>query len=371
MMNRSHQHSQILAALERGDYYPSAISFTSEFADDVQPLKLAKEHVKCLRDSGFSTIERYSVAGMGGEDVPGTQDDLEQRIAKLGPEEAHYFAMVTTDKTHLSFSRGVGGRPTWSIRGNYPSENLPKVRWMEAMAKLSIAAAHIRGFQYAVLTRSELSWAEFPPQPPLARYNHIVTVTESEVAEAYDDPDSFWRCWERVEQVGNLHICIRGLEDLDDEAWLARTFESTMHLARIAKPGKTRYLTPYRGAEPAAFAPWWEYGDIIADERAGYPALSFVGYDPSTRTVEYAGFCTNTDIAKGGPDPRHVLIREIHEVRSLVKAKKDREGRPVDTVRIVFAEEWMARRERRPLLDVGARVFFMDPKTGRDLEIKD
>ena len=96
-----------------------------------------------------------------------------------------------------------------------------------------------------------------------------------------------------------------------------------------------------------------------------------MGTPPSTRTIEYAGFCTNTDIAKGGPDPRHVLIQEIHEVRALVKAKKDREGRPVDTVRVVFAEEWMARRERRPLLDVGARVFFMDPKTGSDLEIKD
>jgi hypothetical protein len=144
-----------------------------------------------------------------------------------------------------------------------------------------------------------------------------------------------------------------------------------MHLARIAKPRQTMYFAPWHGPQSAAFAPWWEYGDIIADERAGYPALSFVGYNPATRTVEYAGFCTNTDIAKGGPDPRHVLIREIHEVRALVKAQKDREGRPVDTVRIVFLEEWMARRERRPLLDVGARVFFMDPKTGRDVEITD
>ena len=37
-------------------------------------------------------------------------------------------------------------------------------------------------------------------------------------------------------------------------------------------------------------------------------------YSRSTQAVKYAGFCTNTDIAKGGPDPRHVLIRESHEV---------------------------------------------------------
>jgi len=240
------------------------------------------------------------------------------------------------------------------------------------MAKLSIASARIPGFEFAVLARHETSWAEFPPQPPLARYNHVVTVSDAEVADAYDEPDAFWQCWDRVERVGDQRVCIRALGKLEVRDWLAETFESTMYLARIAKPKRTIYLTPHRGGPaPAAFAPWWKYGDIIADERAGYPALSFVGYDPSTRTVEYAGFCTNTDIAKGGPDPRHVLIREIHEIRALVKAKKDRDGHPVDTVRIVFAEEWMARRERRPLLDVGARVFFMDRKAGNDIEVTD
>ena len=358
-------------ALAQGRYYPSFLRLETKIADHVSPLDLAKGYKCCLQEAGFGKIVRYSVAGMRGKDVSGSQDDLEQKIARLGAEEAHYFAMLTKDKTELTFSRGLGGRPTWHIEGRYPSETVPKVQWVEAMAKLAITAARIPGLQHQALARHEQAWAQFPPLPPLARCNHIVTVTDSEVADAYDDPVSFWRCWDRIEQVGDLRVCLRGLHDLDDEAWLARTFESTMHLARTAKPRQTIYSAPWHGPQSAAFAPWWEYGDIIADERAGYPALSFVGYAPSTRTIEYAGFCTNTDIAKGGPDPRHVLIREIHEVRALVKAKKDREGRPVDTVRIVFAEEWMARRERRPLLDVGARVFFMDPKTGSDVEIKD
>jgi len=57
-------------------------------------------------------------------------------------------------------------------------------------------------------------------------------------------------------------------------------------------------------------------------------------------------------------------------VRWIVGSKQDRAGNPVDCVRIVFLEEWMAR-ERRPLLDVGARVFFMDRKTGDLVEITD
>lgn len=65
-----------------------------------------------------------------------------------------------------------------------------------------------------------------------------------------------------------------------------------------------------------------------------------------------------------------MCFAQIHEVRSLINAMKDREGRPVDTVRIMFAQAWMARRERRPLLDVDAHVFFMDRKTGSDVEIK-
>jgi hypothetical protein len=40
-------------------------------------------------------------------------------------------------------------------------------------------------------------------------------------------------------------------------------------------------------------------------------------------------------------------------------------------VRIVFPDEAMARRERRPLLDAGARVFYTDPSTGGLVEVAD
>lgn len=37
----------------------------------------------------------------------------------------------------------------------------------------------------------------------------------------------------------------------------------------------------------------------------------------------------------------------------------------------MFLEEWMAWQERRPLLDVGARVYYMDGKTGEIVEVAD
>jgi hypothetical protein len=55
-------------------------------------------------------------------------------------------------------------------------------------------------------------------------------------------------------------------------------------------------------------------------------------------------------------------------VRAIVQAKRDGQGRVIETVRVVFPDEPMAHREKRVLLDVGARVFFMSP-TGADVEI--
>src|SRR5690606_29706461 len=143
--------------------------------------------------------------------------------------------------------------------------------------------------------------------------------------------------------------------------------DDTMELARHARPKLTWYSNdPYWYA---GYAPWWEPGDP-QDEKAGFPALTLVGYIAESKTVEFTGY-----VAKGrlheGDEPRHVVITEIHAVRELVARKQTDDGRPVETVRIVFPEEWMARQERRPLLDVGARVYYMDGTTGALVEVVD
>jgi hypothetical protein len=368
----------IREALERGHHYPSFIRVRGEVDDDVPPLALAQAYARSLSEAGLGEIVAYSVRGMGGETTHGTQADLEDTIRARGsdPVEAGYIAMVTRDATHLSFSRGQGGRPAWAVEAAYPSETIPTVEWLEAMTKLIIASASIPGFKYAELQR-QTDLMGFVPEPPLACHNHVTTVTDAEVADAYNDPSSlphnwnasFFDLWDRVERVGDKRICIRALDALEVQAWLAATFENTMHLARLAKPKKTRYLPP--GEVGPAFAAWWQYGDLIADEKAGYPALANTGYDPATRTLEFAGFVTDTPVERGGPDPRHVLIREIHTMRAVVRAKRTIDGQPVDTVRIVFPDEWMARRERRPLLDAGARVYFMGRPSGDLVEVTD
>jgi hypothetical protein len=60
------------------------------------------------------------------------------------------------------------------------------------------------------------------------------------------------------------------------------------------------------------------------------------------------------------PGPRgHVLLQEIDTIRQLVGRGKTRDKKPVKCVRVVFLDEATARIEKRPLLDVGAKVYFM------------
>jgi hypothetical protein len=83
-----------------------------------------------------------------------------------------------------------------------------------------------------------------------------------------------------------------------------------------------------------------------------------VGYDDATRTVEYTGFLGDSGTAK------------LDELRALVAAKQDDQGRPVDGVRVVFPEASMAARARARLAAAGARVCYLDPETGELTELE-
>src|SRR5262249_27662324 len=124
-MSGGDKSSELQEALSRGHYYPSFIRLEAAIEDHVPPMALARSYALGLRDAGLGPIVRYSLEGMGGELISGSQEDLEQGIARLGSEVPGYFAMMTKDKTHLTFARGIGGRSTWSVLGDYPAETVP------------------------------------------------------------------------------------------------------------------------------------------------------------------------------------------------------------------------------------------------------
>lgn len=340
--------------------YPSSISLFVTHADSVLPLTLARAYVEAAHDSGLGGVSAIMLAN--SEQVPGDHEDLYEGLERIGPE-AHYFWFLTREGTRVMGHRSRGTQSpvddhTWHVE---VSRDRPTEEALLALVKLARATIAMPEFHYTYIARDGGGAMEFVPLPPLARSFHLVTTNEAQVAERYDDPQVFWRVWETVEQLGELRLCIRHLDALEEEDWLARTFDDTMELARHALPKLTWYAKN-PGWYPG-YAPWWEPGDP-QDEKAGYPALTFVGYTAETRTLDYTGFVARGRLHESDGTPRHVLIKEIHEVQRPLVRGKTREGQPVDTVRVVFAEEWMARQERRPLLDVGARVFYADGAGG-------
>jgi hypothetical protein len=70
-------------AMKETDYYPSFISLDIEHSDDVPTVQLAVEYARCLREAGRGEVVAYSLPGMDGENIPGTERQLKERLQDL------------------------------------------------------------------------------------------------------------------------------------------------------------------------------------------------------------------------------------------------------------------------------------------------
>jgi hypothetical protein len=318
-------------------------------------------------ESAISLVTLYgaSITEATHFSFTGMKDRKEGTIAELTAclAKAKSLSCVTVtgpDRLWVEISKADHDE-AWNILISRGHERVDEV-WLDRLMSLWLRSPTFPGLRSAAVERQQSSMTFFVPEPPIARANHAVLTTDADVAAAYDAPAVFWRQWDQIEPVGAWKMCVRGLGKIDEHDWLGRTYESTMALVRAAKPGLTRYGAAYWEPEMAMF---WEFGDV-QEEKGGFPALAPLDYDAETRTYDMVGFITKTPLREGGEEPRHVLIREIYYLRKMLRTKQHPDGRPVETVRITFGEEWMARQERRPLLDAGARVFY-----GKGIEIKD
>lgn len=225
--------------------------------------------------------------------------------------------------------------------------------WVEKAIDALRDAVEYHGLESAEVTRP--AQPVFAPHPPIAKACYAVLTTDAQVTDSYDDPTVFWEAWDKIEPIGKFKLCTRALTALTEDYWLGETFENTMAMVRAAKPKLTGYTGWYQPTK--ASAPWWHYGDV-QDEKAGWPLLDFVGYDPKTRTMEYAAKPNH---------PGHLLLQEIMTLMNLVDGKT-RDGQPIEVVRAVFLDEKQARAEKRPLLDNDIKVYFLG-KAGELVEL--
>jgi hypothetical protein len=235
--------------------------------------------------------------------------------------------------------------PPWGVTIEFGVES-PQVDGFgarqAALAELSRQLLR-RGGLESLSMRREGDGPDCLPEVPIAEsHRHIVVTTEREVAAAYDDPRAFWASWDSREQVGDQVLLCRALNTTTSASYLRAVLEHQAAMARAAKPRLTRYFSPR----------------VMPEERpiysAGEPRLLPVGYEATSRMVEYSCLVE--------PD-EHIHLWEIDALRKQLRDKKLADGRQIDAVRVVFFDKQMAMREKRPLLDVGARVFFQKDAT--------
>jgi hypothetical protein len=337
------------------DFPPEALGFCARH-EGVSPAALLDTYASRLSD-----VASFSMTGMANVQEGGLPA-LKARMSNTKDVSAVSFLDVDGSRLSLVDDEDDG---RWRVLIHRNRKTITR-SWLARLVAIVQSAPDFPGLRAAAVERDPSSMTSFVPLPPIAVANHAVLVTDAQVADAYYDPEAFWKVWD-VEPLGAWKLCTRALDEIDEYRWLAYTFESTMALVRAARPGLSKYGVAYWEPETAI---WWEFGDY-QDEKGGYPALAPGDYDEATRTYDMIGFITKTPLEKGGEEPRHVLVREIHYVRDMVRSKRDAARRPVEAVRITFLEEWMARQERRPLLDAGARVYFRGNKTGELIEVKD
>lgn len=292
--------------------------------------------------------------------VPGRSDSIRARLNER-PRGLFQFRVATG--LEFSLVLEAGSPRLWSVRERtmkLDAANLERLIGLcEALFRLSDPPTFIG------LDREERD-VRFVPSPPLARHRHVMMTNDAEAGEMYDEPKLFWRVWDTVLEAGDRRLCVRGRRAAELHDFIVRAFEGNVLLAHHARPGMTEYGLPdarLRQKLEKEYGPWWVLGPR-EEEKAGMPALTLVGHDPNANTIHYTGLIER----EGKEESGRVQVRELYELDRL---RYDEDGEPVPgRVHVLFLDEWMARQERRPLLDVGARVFYY-AKDGTKVEVTD
>lgn len=334
------------------------IEFGAEHRGALQAVEIFDLYIPLVKEHGFGSVVEYRLLMSDlNARIRGSEADLRPRLTD--PSRGFEF---TTD-TGFRFGCVVdAATKQWSIGFN--GLKLDKQK-LASLVKLCERLFQLDDPPTAIAVRRDESEIEFVPKPPIAAHRHVITTTEADVAAAYEDPSIFWKQWAHVLKIGERRLCIRASEAADIENYLAETFEGNMALARHARPGLTEYGLPdarLRQKLERDYDAWWVLGPY-SDEKGGLPALTFIGRDANTDVIHYTGF-----IERDGTEHGRVQIRELIDVKD--QGFSDEGDRVPGRVHVLFLDEWMARQERRPLRDVGARVFFY-AEDGTKVEIID
>jgi len=168
----------------------------------------------------------------------------------------------------------------------------------------------------------------------------MLLLDEADILAHYPSTENFLRAWDGHDRFGDRLLVHRGLHCLTPRAFAEYTRESKWQLARDALPGGVAYAR-------------CRDRDLHSWERDWYAA----GRHTLSHIATVDGRCEYSAFVG---DKEHVRPREVFHIRQMVRRGADDDGNPVESVRIAFPNEAMARAEGRPLQDVGATVVYLD-----------
>jgi hypothetical protein len=229
-------------------------------------------------------------------------------------------------------------------------------KYSEALAFLNEASKISRGifesYPKAFIEMKRNTVSHFAPEPPLAKAHvYLTTLRKTEVEEKYDNPKIFYNSWDKIEGSNGILLCTRALECAESLEFKRKVYPHQWAMARAAKPKLTKYFVPQ---------PQPEEMDFFNEESS---ILEPVGYDPEKQLIEYSA------VLEPG---QHLPPKDVYIIRHLARRKEtlEPEPRPVESVRVAFPTREMAEGEARVLLDVGAKVIYLNARA-EDEEITD
>lgn len=174
------------------------------------------------------------------------------------------------------------------------------------------------------------------PQVPLLRRRHLFAAKVT-LEEDYEDVAACHACpGVHIEAIGDYLLVVRALDAISDEDFLRASIQQCWHFARAARPGVVTY----------GELPHERHRDIY---QAAPARLRPVGY--AGGLAEYACYLEPGE---------HVAGWEIDGLRRMLTDGRFSDGRPLRTVRVAFPDRAQATREKRPLLDAGIEVVFVE-----------
>ena len=179
----------------------------------------------------------------------------------------------------------------------------------------------------------------------------MMFVNQKQIESRFDRPEVFWNAgWDIKEQYGDRYLlgrCLDMHKYFDDYSYLSHILFDQWNMVRASKPGWTKFYH----AQP-------EESELFY---SGEPRLNIANYYEESKTLEYSCNLKEDQYIQGW---------EIFKIWIMLNKGQMKDEREVKSVRVAFTDKETAEREKRPLLEAGAKVIYMNEK-GEEVEIRE